>query len=90
MELKQALCKLKIVQSLHPEQLNDQNMRGNGAQSSRYQCPGRNEGMIRASGAQNATADEWIALKNKKGRKNRKRGKQKRARLCKTNSKLSP
>ncbi|KAL5488863.1 hypothetical protein EMCRGX_G017876 [Ephydatia muelleri] len=57
-ELKQALSALKIVQSLHPEQRSDHNMHRDGSHS----CPGRNEGIIRAPGAQHATADEWIAL----------------------------
>ena len=53
-ELKQALSALKIVQSFHPEQMSDHNMHGDVAQSS-HSCPGRNEGIIRAPGAQHAT-----------------------------------
>lgn len=68
-ELKQALSALKIVQSLHPEQISDHNMHGDVAQSS-HLCAGRSEGIIRAPGAQHATADEWIALMEEEERKN--------------------
>ena len=82
-ELKQALSALKIVQSLHPEQRSDHNMHGDVAQSS-HSCPGRNEGIIRAPGAQHATADEWIALMEEEERKKevKKREAEERARLC--------
>ena len=81
-ELKQALSALKIVQSLHPEQMRDHNMPGDVAQSS-LSCPGRNEGIIRARGAQHATADEWIALMEEEERKKelKKREENERARL---------
>ena len=67
-ELKQALSALKIMQSLHPEQMNDYNMHDYAEQSS-HSCPGSNEGIIRAPGAQHATADEWIALMEEEERK---------------------
>ena len=64
-KLKQALCKLKIVQSLHPEQLNDQNMHGNGVQSSCYQCPGRNEG-VHAISVQEEMKGSMLSVSRKK------------------------
>ena len=78
-ELKQALSALKIVQSLHPEQRSDYNMHRDVAHS----CPGRNEGIIRAPGAQHATADEWIALMEEEERNKevKKREAEERARL---------
>ena len=67
-ELKQALSALKIVQSLHPVQMSDHNMHGDVTQSS-HSSPGRNEEIIRAPGAQHATAD--VHLEKKKELKKR-------------------
>ena len=58
-------------------------MHGDVAQSS-HSCPGRNEGIIPAPGAQHATADEWIALMEEEERNKevKKREAEERARLC--------
>ena len=50
-ELKRALCALKVVEQLHPEQVGKKN-------ATEHQP--RRAGIIRAAGAQHATADEWI------------------------------
>ena len=54
-----------------------------GAQSSHHhQSPRSNERIIWASGAQNATADDWIALMEEEERKEKQKSKkQKRAGL---------
>ena len=52
-ELKRALCALKVVEQLHPEQVGKKN-------ATEHQP--RRAGIIRAAGAQHATADEWIHM----------------------------
>lgn len=52
-ELKRALCALKVVEQLHPEQVGKKN-------ATEHQP--RRAGIIRAAGAQHATADEWIRM----------------------------
>ena len=52
-ELKRALCTLKVVEQLHPEQVGKKN-------ATEHQP--RRAGIIRAAGAQHATADEWIHM----------------------------
>eukprot|EP00731_Ephydatia_muelleri_P023227 Em0015g810a len=50
-ELKRALCALNVVEQLHPEQVGKKNA---------TEHEPRRAGIIRAAGAQHATADEWI------------------------------
>ena len=59
-ELKRALVALKVVERLHPEQVGI-------VTSSKRKDQGK-KGVVRTTGAQHATADEWMAIMEEEDR----------------------